>query len=85
MLVYMTLQCILSSVWTAAVCCVLWLVDATAQYISAVDGSISVTGIHSSGLRCVAVLIGVYDLATGRPLFGCANQPFVRFEPQSNQ
>jgi len=60
----------------------LWLVDATGEYISAADGSISVTGVHSNGLRCVTVLIGAYDLATGRPLFGCANQPFVHFDPQ---
>ena len=63
----------------------MWMIDSTAEYISALDGSVSATGIHSSGLRCVTVLIGAYDLATGCPLFGCANQPFVHFDPQSNK
>jgi len=63
----------------------LWFVDSTAEYISALDGNVSVSGIHSCGLRCVTVLIGVYDLASGCPLFGCVNQPFVRFDPQSNK
>jgi len=63
----------------------LWMTDSTAEYITALEGSVSTTGIHSSGLRCVTVLIGAYDLTTGCPLFGCANQPFVHFDPQSNR
>jgi len=59
--------------------------DSTAEYISALDGTVSATGIHSRGLRCVTVLIGAYDLVTGRPLFGCINQPFVHFDPQTNK
>ena len=61
------------------------LTDSTAEYINASDGTVSETGIHSRGLRCVTVLIGAYDLDTGRPLFGCVNQPFVHFDPQSNK
>jgi len=61
------------------------MLDSTAEYINALDGTVSVTGIHSNGLRCVTVLVGVYDLATGRPLFGCVNQPFVHFDAQSNK
>jgi len=67
-----------------SVVCLL-LADSTAEYISALEGTVSASGIHSNGLRCVTVLIGAYDLMTGCPLFGCANQPFVHFGPQCNK
>jgi hypothetical protein len=61
------------------------LVDSTAQYIYGSDGTVSETGVHSEGLRCVVVLIGAYDLVTGQPIFGCVNQPFVQVDPTSNK
>ena len=33
-------------------------------------------GIYLHGLPCVTVLIGVYELSTGRPVVGVINQPF---------
>lgn len=33
-------------------------------------------GITSTGLDCVTVLIGVYDMATGIPVIGVISQPF---------
>lgn len=52
-------------------------IDSTYQYIK---GSADITpnqGIFPSGLQCVTVLIGVYDIQTGVPLMGVINQPFV--------
>lgn len=52
-------------------------IDSTYQYIK---GSADITpnqGIFPSGLQCVTILIGVYDLQTGVPLMGVINQPFV--------
>jgi inositol polyphosphate 1-phosphatase len=65
----------------------IWIdpIDATAQYINAKSGSISETGVHSEGLRCVTVLIGMYDRATGQPIFGCINQPFVQLDTDSQR
>lgn len=34
------------------------------------------TGLHLSGLRCVSVLIGIYEKSTGVPVMGVVNQPF---------
>lgn len=52
-------------------------VDATAQYIEGRCTGVSPTGIHSDGLHCVVVLIGVYSVTTGLPLAGVINQPFA--------
>ncbi|KAF6361591.1 inositol polyphosphate-1-phosphatase [Rhinolophus ferrumequinum] len=52
-------------------------IDSTYQYIK---GSADVKpnhGIFPSGLQCVTILIGVYDIQTGVPLMGVINQPFV--------
>ncbi|XP_006864109.1 PREDICTED: inositol polyphosphate 1-phosphatase [Chrysochloris asiatica] len=52
-------------------------IDSTYQYIK---GSVDIKpnqGIFPSGLQCVTILIGVYDLQTGLPLMGVINQPFV--------
>jgi hypothetical protein len=59
----------------------IWLTDGTAQYIEAADGIVSAQGVHNEGLRCVAVLIGAYDMKNGRPIVGCVNQPFVHLNP----
>nr|XP_004660269.1 inositol polyphosphate 1-phosphatase [Jaculus jaculus]XP_045003676.1 inositol polyphosphate 1-phosphatase [Jaculus jaculus] len=52
-------------------------IDSTYQYIK---GSADVKpnqGVFPSGLQCVTILIGVYDIQTGMPLMGVINQPFV--------
>ena len=37
-------------------------------------------GIYLSGLPCVTVLIGVYELSSGRPVVGVINQPFWKHD-----
>jgi Inositol monophosphatase family len=59
--------------------------DATYQYIEGGDGTVSDIGVVSDGLRCVTVLIGAYDLQTGRPIIGCVNQPFSTQDPVSRR
>uniref|UniRef100_A0A1I8MXV0 Inositol monophosphatase n=1 Tax=Musca domestica TaxID=7370 RepID=A0A1I8MXV0_MUSDO len=51
-------------------------IDATAEYISGDTMFTNFPGITSTGLDCVTVLIGVYDIATGIPLIGVICQPF---------
>lgn len=51
--------------------------DSTYQYIKGSADIKSNQGIFPSGLQCVTILIGVYDLHTGVPLMGVINQPFV--------
>lgn len=56
--------------------CGMWIdpIDSTAEYIS---GDEVMTGdIYQSGLRCVTVLIGVFDRTSGVPILGIVNQPF---------
>ena len=50
--------------------------DSTAEYINGVE-EVDVSGITISGLKCVTVLIGVYDKKSGLPIIGIINQPFV--------
>lgn len=52
-------------------------IDSTYQYIKGSANVKSNQGIFPSGLQCVTILIGVYDLQTGVPLMGVINQPFV--------
>ncbi|VFV43924.1 inositol polyphosphate [Lynx pardinus] len=52
-------------------------IDSTYQYIKGSADIKSNQGIFPSGLQCVTILIGVYDLQTGVPLMGVINQPFV--------
>ncbi|XP_043433252.1 inositol polyphosphate 1-phosphatase isoform X2 [Prionailurus bengalensis] len=52
-------------------------IDSTYQYIKGSADIKSKQGIFPSGLQCVTILIGVYDLQTGVPLMGVINQPFV--------
>ncbi|XP_013101786.2 inositol polyphosphate 1-phosphatase [Stomoxys calcitrans] len=51
-------------------------IDATAEYISGDTMFTNFPGITSTGLDCVTVLIGVYDLTSGIPLIGVVCQPF---------
>ena len=50
--------------------------DATAEYISGDTIFTNFPGITSTGLDCVTVLIGVYDLISGLPVMGVISQPF---------
>ncbi|XP_016071876.1 PREDICTED: inositol polyphosphate 1-phosphatase [Miniopterus natalensis] len=52
-------------------------IDSTYQYIKGSADVKSNHGIFPSGLQCVTILIGVYDVQTGVPLMGVINQPFV--------
>lgn len=52
-------------------------IDSTYQYIKGSANVKSNQGVFPSGLQCVTILIGVYDLQTGVPLMGVINQPFV--------
>ncbi|XP_055472800.1 inositol polyphosphate 1-phosphatase [Psammomys obesus] len=52
-------------------------IDSTYQYIKGSTNVKSNQGIFPSGLQCVTILIGVYDIQTGMPLMGVINQPFV--------
>ncbi|KAF5302493.1 hypothetical protein FQR65_LT08583 [Abscondita terminalis] len=57
----------------------IWIdpIDSTAEYINAQE-TIDEHGIYVSGLRCVTVLIGVYDKPSGTPIIGVINQPFFK-------
>lgn len=68
---------------TCPVACVsslgIWIdpIDSTSEYIAGKWGDEDEgSGIVSSGLQCVSVLIGVYDRGTGLPVAGVVNQPF---------
>ncbi|XP_006210042.1 inositol polyphosphate 1-phosphatase [Vicugna pacos] len=52
-------------------------IDSTYQYIKGSADIKSNQGVFPSGLQCVTILIGVYDIQTGVPLMGVINQPFV--------
>ncbi|CAG7731021.1 unnamed protein product [Allacma fusca] len=41
--------------------------------------------IWSSGLHCVTVLIGAFNLKTGQPIVGVINQPFWKFDSSSKK
>ncbi|XP_021922841.1 inositol polyphosphate 1-phosphatase isoform X3 [Zootermopsis nevadensis] len=58
--------------------CGMWIdpIDSTSEYISGEDLKLSVGDMYQSGLRCVTVLIGVFDRVTGQPILGIVNQPF---------
>lgn len=58
----------------------IWIdpIDSTAEYIQAKRNNSDENGIESRGLKCVCVLIGVYDLQTGIPIMGIINQPFYK-------
>ncbi|CAH0553501.1 unnamed protein product [Brassicogethes aeneus] len=56
----------------------IWIdpIDCTGEYINGVDVEFE-NNIYLSGLRCVTVLIGVYDKTTELPIIGIINQPFL--------
>lgn len=51
--------------------------DSTYQYIKGSADVVPTHGVFPTGLQCVTILIGVYDVQTGEPLMGVINQPFV--------
>lgn len=57
----------------------IWIdpIDATAEYIRAQDKVTKYPNIMGSGLQCVTVLIGVYEISRGNPIIGVVNQPFA--------
>lgn len=57
----------------------IWIdpIDATAEYIQGKDKATRKPHIKANGLDCVTVLLGVYELDSGRPIMGVINQPFV--------
>ncbi|UYV76280.1 INPP1 [Cordylochernes scorpioides] len=64
----------------------IWIdpIDGTNEYISGKD-VVDNFGIPLSGLRCVSVLIGVFDTRSGVPLIGVVNQPFCQLLPGGNE
>lgn len=57
----------------------IWIdpIDATAEYIRAQEKATKHPNIMASGLKCVTVLIGVYETIRGSPIIGVVNQPFA--------
>ena len=53
-------------------------IDGTWQYIRGGEEAVQVEEgeLPTAGLGCVTVLIGLFQLSTGRPLLGVVNQPF---------
>lgn len=58
-------------------------IDATAEYIKAVHKDTRFN-IPANGLKCVTILIGLFDTETGVPLAGVINQPFFD-EPEPGE
>lgn len=50
--------------------------DCTAEYIQGSFGNVD-HNIDVNGLKCVTVLIGVYNKLTGFPVMGVINRPFI--------
>lgn len=50
-------------------------IDATDEYIKGITIT-NYPNIPASGLGCVTVLIGAYDIESGKPIIGVINQPF---------
>lgn len=64
---YSQLLCVVWTVGAFTIC-----IDATNEYVEGRDSE-SRSGIHSGGLQCVTVLIGVFDKATTLPIIGELN------------
>ncbi|GIY52642.1 inositol polyphosphate 1-phosphatase [Caerostris extrusa] len=60
----------------------IWIdpIDSTSEYIQARSEETNDLGMQQSGLKCVCVLIGVFDLRSGKPILGVVNQPFFNQE-----
>lgn len=58
-------------------------IDSTYQYIKGSSHVKPHHGIFPTGLQCVTILIGVYDINSGLPLMGVVNQPFATQDPNT--
>ncbi|KAF8770544.1 Inositol polyphosphate 1-phosphatase like protein [Argiope bruennichi] len=58
----------------------IWIdpIDSTAEYIQAKNEEKESFGIQQYGLKCVCVLIGAYEVNSGKPILGVVNQPFFK-------
>ncbi|CAL1262060.1 unnamed protein product [Larinioides sclopetarius] len=58
----------------------IWIdpIDSTAEYIEAKNEEKEALGIQQYGLKCVCVLIGAYEIHSGKPILGVVNQPFFK-------
>ncbi|XP_018572429.1 inositol polyphosphate 1-phosphatase [Anoplophora glabripennis] len=56
----------------------IWIdpIDCTAEYINGSEGE-KIENIYRNGLKCVTILIGVFDKETGCPVMGVINRPFL--------
>lgn len=65
----------------------IWIdpIDATAEFIQGKNEETDDLGIQHYGLKCVCVLIGAYELESGRPILGVVNQPFYNKESDSSR
>ncbi|CAG5130796.1 unnamed protein product [Candidula unifasciata] len=66
--------------------CGIWIdpIDSTGQYIKGKKGKLSECGLVEDGLQCVAILIGLFQKSTGKPILGVAVQPFAEFHKETN-
>lgn len=57
----------------------IWIdpIDGTNEYIKGESKNSVHPKIPASGLQCVTILIGVYEISTGNPIIGVINQPFL--------
>ncbi|KAG8177506.1 hypothetical protein JTE90_012570 [Oedothorax gibbosus] len=56
----------------------IWIdpIDSTAEYIHGENPDSDEHNFQPNGLNCVCVLIGAYELESGKPVIGVVNQPF---------
>ena len=55
--------------------------DCTSEYVRGAAGrSDDVTGLVTSGLPAVTVLVGVFRRSSGEPVMGVVTQPFSRLQ-----
>ncbi|GFR04743.1 inositol polyphosphate 1-phosphatase [Trichonephila clavata] len=74
-------------------CCIpadsigIWIdpIDATAEFIQGKNEETDDLGIQHYGLQCVCVLIGAYELQSGKPILGVVNQPFYKKETEGSR
>ncbi|GFS66157.1 inositol polyphosphate 1-phosphatase [Nephila pilipes] len=65
----------------------IWIdpIDSTAEFIHGKNKETDDLGIQHYGLKCVCVLIGAYELQSGKPILGVVNQPFYNKETDTSQ
>ncbi|CAL1536353.1 unnamed protein product [Lymnaea stagnalis] len=58
--------------------------NSTGQYIKGQTGEKDEYGMVVDGLQCVAILIGMFEKSSGKPILGVAVQPFAEFNEETN-